>query len=60
MNAVKLTRAEVDFSRSIDRGALALRMYRQCKKDGLIQDGEPPSNEAIQKLNAVLNKFGKE
>ena len=60
MKKPMLTRDEVNRSVSMDRGALATRIYRQCKKEGLmIKDGSP-SNEAIRKLNESLDKFDRE
>jgi hypothetical protein len=52
-----LTREDVEQSRSLDRGALALRVYAQCKKEGLLGRNGKPTNEAIRKLNDALDAF---
>jgi hypothetical protein len=55
-----LTKEDVEHSRSLDRGALALRVYAQCKKEGLLGKNGKPTNEAIRKLNEALEEFDQE
>ena len=55
-----LTREDIEQSRSLDRGALALRVYAHCKKEGLLGKNGKPTAEAIRKLNEALDKFDRE
>ncbi|MCK9593824.1 MAG: hypothetical protein M0Q91_17630 [Methanoregula sp.] len=55
-----LTKEDVEHSRSLDRGALALKVYAQCKKCGLLGRNGKPTAEAIRKLNEALDEFDQE
>jgi fibrillarin-like rRNA methylase len=55
-----VTKAEVMKSRSIDRGALAMRIYRECKSKGMMRKDGSPSIKAIQKVNAALDKYDRD
>ena len=60
MTQRKLTKADVIKSRSIDRGALAMRVYRECKSKGMMRKDGSPDIAAIQKVNAELDKYDRE